>query len=160
MPVRKSGSVSLHNLWNVSDSNSVHRSVTLPWPLYSLQSSFQTRISGALFRPYSVAPRRCWTGRLGCCQHHLCHLSCSAAGCSSCDKTWVYSGAKKILDYSIWLSADHWAPLSPGKSQPIFLSVSQGQSWSSSFLNLFFAQLLWNSCNMSTNLFHFARVKE
>lgn len=52
MPVRKSDSASLHNLWNFSNSNSVHfeithRTVTSPWRLYSLQSSFQTHISGA-----------------------------------------------------------------------------------------------------------------
>lgn len=46
------------------------------------------------FFPCSGDPQRCWIGRPGCCQHHLCHLSCSAASCSSCDKTWVYSGAE------------------------------------------------------------------
>lgn len=44
--------------------------------------------------PHSGDPQRCRIGRPGCCQHHLCHLSCSAAGCSACDKTWVYSGAE------------------------------------------------------------------
>lgn len=43
---------------------------------------------------HSGDPQRCWIGRPGCCQHRLCHLSCSAASCSSCDKTWVYSGAE------------------------------------------------------------------
>lgn len=115
-------------------------------------------LSNVFFPPRSGDPQRCWIGRLGCCQHHLCHLSCSAASCSSCDKTWVYSVAENT---GLNLAARRC--LSPHKPQPIFLAVSQGQSWTSLFVNLFcvffffksfFTQRLWNSFNFSsTSLF-------
>lgn len=58
--------------------------------------------------------QRCWRiGRQRRCQHHLCHLSCSAAGCSACDKTRGLFWGPKILGLSrLWLAAGRSASLS------------------------------------------------
>lgn len=65
---------------------------------------------------------RCWIGRQGCCQHHLCHLSCSAASCSSCDKARVYSGAENtglnlaVAQLSLSVSSQTAAHIPPCQS--------------------------------------------
>lgn len=126
-----------------------------------LQSSFQAPISGALPpSPHSGDPQRCRIGRPGCCQHHLCHLSCSAAGCSACDKTWVYSGAEKYWTQSGFRPITEPLRLLTNRSPCSSLSLSQGQSRTSLFVNLFLARPLRNSCSVSANLFRFAGVQK
>lgn len=81
-----------------------------------------------------LSPHTYWIGRLSCCQPHLCHLSCSAASCSSCDKTRVYSGLKNNPS-SIWPSADQWdsaASLSVSPSRP----MPDESVWKSLFFHL------------------------
>lgn len=80
------------------------------------------------FFPHTGDPQRCWIGRLGWCQHHLCHLSCSAASCSSCDKTLVYSGAENTgLNLAVrrspslpvsWQNCSSYPSLSVNQSRP------------------------------------------
>lgn len=61
---------------------------------FPLTAALTAPLCAALPPPHLGNPQRRRIGRPGCCQHHLCHLSCSAASCSSCDKTSVYSEAE------------------------------------------------------------------